>query len=230
MGTDYSGSVAGLTASRNRGGAYLRNRAVPVQPNSARQQVVKAAFGSLVQYWTSTLTPEEREAWRVYGASTPYTDSIGDTITRTGQSAFIRTNLIRVQLGLAIEPAAPTIMNTGEPPATLELSTFATDVLTLSGAMAATPSDTGTMAIFVGNPQNQSRNFYKGPYQLAATTDILTSTTTYTATPDTSDPAEWFADLIPAVGMFLPIRLAVLYTDGRYSQDFKLITEITAPA
>ena len=42
-----SGSVGGTVFSRNKGGAYMRNRSIPVNPQSAAQVVVRAAMAFL---------------------------------------------------------------------------------------------------------------------------------------------------------------------------------------
>ena len=44
--TDASGSLSGVTYSHNRGGAYTRNRSIPVNPNTVQQQAVRNAFSS----------------------------------------------------------------------------------------------------------------------------------------------------------------------------------------
>ncbi len=61
-----SGSVAGLTFSRNKGGNYLRGRAIPTNPNSPLQQAVRSIMSQLTANWLNVLTAIQRVAWETY--------------------------------------------------------------------------------------------------------------------------------------------------------------------
>lgn len=104
-----SGSVAGVTSSRNRFGQYRRTRAVPVNPNSAAQVAVRNSFADTSQAWDA-LTGSQRLAWTNYAALHPRTDSLGQSITLSGSQAFVGINSLLLLLGLAIvlvPPAEP---------------------------------------------------------------------------------------------------------------------------
>jgi hypothetical protein len=230
LGGAYSGSFGGLTASHNRGGQYLRRRSVPTNPNTVRQQIIRSIFGGLVQSWTSALTEPERQAWRDYAAGTPATDTLGQELILTGQQAYIRSNTARQLAGLAVVEAAPTIFNTGEAPSEITEWSVATGSATLniSGNLAAAASDDGDLLIFIGPPQNPGRTFFKGPYQFAATGAIAATDTTFQEVPTVA--TEWFSDHTPTdadVGTFWPLRLIIAYDDGRVSQSFAALTELT---
>lgn len=105
--TAASGSLGGITASHNRGGQYLRARVIPTNPNTARQQTIRARFGYLADYWTTTLTEAERLAWTAYGSSLRLANALGNAGSPTGQQAFQRTNLVRLEAGLAVLEVAP---------------------------------------------------------------------------------------------------------------------------
>jgi hypothetical protein len=62
FGTNFSGSLAGITASHNKGGAYLRNRALPVQPNTIAQLEAKASFGVNPAVY-ATFSSTEKAQW-----------------------------------------------------------------------------------------------------------------------------------------------------------------------
>ncbi len=57
------GAVGGNVYSANRSGPYIRNRAMPIDPGSARQQAVRFAMASLVTRWVEVLTPAQRASW-----------------------------------------------------------------------------------------------------------------------------------------------------------------------
>jgi len=57
-----SGSVGGVTASRNKFGGYLKTKPNPVNPNSERQQSVRNTFAALAEQWSNSLTQDDRDA------------------------------------------------------------------------------------------------------------------------------------------------------------------------
>lgn len=105
--TAASGSIGGMTASRNRGGSYLRGRVIPVNPNTERQGIARANMASAVHAWTNTLTDANRQAWISYAQATPTTDVLGNSLVLSGQQMFIKSALPRLVADLAIVEAGP---------------------------------------------------------------------------------------------------------------------------
>lgn len=168
--TAASGSVAGCTFSRNRSGSYIRGRSLPVNPNSAQQTVVRAAFGTLVARWTTTLTQIQRDTWSVWATNTPQTDSLGNPIIITGQNAYIKMNTQRIQVGLGIVDTAPFIFSGAAlTPPNLVSATFGTQLLSVSytNTDAWATAVGGALLVFEGRPQNASKLFFAGPYRFA---------------------------------------------------------------
>lgn len=168
-----SGSIGGITYSRNRGGMYTRARAVPTNPNSVRQVAARAGFSAAVRLWTEDLTGAQRDGWRTYADATPFTDSLGSPLVLTGQQAFVRS--ISALIGAGIEPSnlsAPTIFNTGPftptggsgasyTPAT---NIFEFDFSSWDGLTA----DVAFALIQVGLPANLSANGVPSRFRLGA--------------------------------------------------------------
>lgn len=212
-----SGSIAGVTMSRNRGGLYMRARAVPTNPNTTQQQAVRSALSSLVGAWTNALTPAQRAAWTVYADNTPVTDSLGASIFLTGQQMYIRGNTARLQLGVPRADDGPTVY---------DLGSFTTPVLGAASASANTISmaytatddwaneDDAIMGIYTSRPQNQSVNYFKGPYQQAFF--VSGDATTPPTSPVTIPTAFPFA-----VDQKVFVKVNVSRADGRYSGPFR---------
>ena len=162
-----SGSLAGLTASHNRGGLYLRARAIPTNPNSAGQVTVRNAMTTLVNRWTGVLTAVQRSAWTVYADNTPVTDSLGAQINLTGQQMYIRSNVSRIQAGDPIIDDAPIIFNLGDftPPGSV--ITAATDLwgINFSAGDAWVSEDGAFLYAYGSRPQNVTVNYFTGPYR-----------------------------------------------------------------
>ena len=132
-----SGSLGGFTAARNRGGTYLRARAVPTNPNSTRQQAVRAILGTLSSAWSRDLDDAARALWSAYAQNNPITDKLGQSITLSGMAWFCRLNSRLVDAGeLALE--APPI--TSGPDALLSITPTWTEPDALSLAFTGTPA------------------------------------------------------------------------------------------
>lgn len=101
-----SGSVGGVTSSRNAFGQYRRARAVPVNPNTDRQTVVRSWLGGLAASWAD-LTNDQRVGWNALAAAMGVTDSLGSVVYPTGFNRFIGTNLARLNMGMTQIPDAP---------------------------------------------------------------------------------------------------------------------------
>jgi hypothetical protein len=169
LGGVYSGSFGGITAARNRGGQYLRRRAVPTNPNTLRQAGNRSSFASCVVAWTEFLTEEQRVEWETWALNTPFIDSLGQTYHLTGQQAFIRAMMPRLVAGLTITASTPTVFNNGPPPTALLNFDATADPTEFDVAFAFETETTvaGSTLIFLGRPQNPTVNFFKGPYQYA---------------------------------------------------------------
>lgn len=89
--TEMRGKVGGTVISRNRGGAYIKNKVTPLNPNTSFQQVVKARLASLSQGWRG-LTEAQRVAWCAIVDLYARTDIFGDLRNPSGQQLYVRVN------------------------------------------------------------------------------------------------------------------------------------------
>ena len=105
-----SGSVGGTTFSRGAGGAIMRNRSRPINPRSSLQNTRRANMAYLTKYWSGTLTEQQRSDWRAYAAGTSWTNKLGQSISNSGISAFLRLNALRAIMDLTPNAAAPLAM------------------------------------------------------------------------------------------------------------------------
>lgn len=163
-----SGSIGGMTASRNAGGQYFRIRATPTDPNTPAQATVRAAVASLVNHWVNTLTGDQRSAWNTYAGNVPLNDVFGDPRFRTGINQYVRSNVSRIQNAVARVDDGPTEFNLGE----FSAPSFSIDVGTQELSVTFTDSDEWAnedgayMILYVARPKAPTINFYKGPYTL----------------------------------------------------------------
>lgn len=230
MGT-ASGSLGGMTASRNRGGQYLRQRTVPTNPNSTRQAAVRASMAAAVTAWTTVLTEAQRLAWATYAANTPRTDSLGQEIVLTGQQAYVGSTVARSVGGLSGVSAAPTVFNRGQPVVGFEGgdNNLPNYISSDSGsgwiiAFLGNAADSGGNVFwYIGDPVGPGVNFYRGPYQYAAKVN-------FDAT-DTEVELDVTASLLNQAvvledGERRPVKLVTIFNDGRHSNPFEAIATV----
>lgn len=209
-----SGSIGGITASRNRGGNYLRVKGVPINPNTPAQITVRVLLNALVDRWTTVLTDASRVGWQTYADNVPLANRLGELKTVTGQNMFVRSNLARIQGGEAVIDDAPSIFDTGAFTETTITAAETGNQLSLAFLNTDTwaNEDDSAMIVYGSRPVNASINFFKGPFRLLGKIDGDS------ATPPTS-PAVFTSPFAYTVGQRVFARVIVSRADGRMSLD-----------
>jgi len=156
-----SGSIAGVTSSRNRFGQYKRTRAIPVNPNTVNQSQARARFGDAAQAW-SGLTDAQRAGWTSLGLQITRTDSLGQVYTLTGLQAFALLFINNLDAGVATVDDAPAIVA----PTGLLTLTVTTAGATLSAAYTATPLGADTKLFIYASPQRSAGRSFEADLRL----------------------------------------------------------------
>ncbi len=213
LATQASGSIGGLTATRDRGRIVLRGRSIPTDPNTPEQQAVRETFGVLTAAWSQTLTPTQQATWAIYGQAVPAVDPLGTPVTLSGQQAFMRANLARNRAGGGYVTEAPSILSAASPISPIMLTSV--DASTVQIAWQDSEPNPGKMYVYVGRPQPPTTNFFRGPYQFAAAVGLALG-------PLSVD--------LPTFGyqggqrMF--VRTVVVLDDGRVSQESQAFLDL----
>jgi hypothetical protein len=175
-----SGSIAGVTSSRNRYGQYRRTRAIPVNPNTVAQALVRARLGGNAAAFRA-LTAAQQAGWSDLGLQITRTDSLGQTYNLTGAQAYASVNNNQLLAGNAILTDAPGLKT---PDAIDTLTLTATDTA-LSLAFTPTPAGTNDRVLVYASPQrsagrqfeNDFRNVFVGAAASASPCNILAAYT-----------------------------------------------------
>lgn len=220
--TAASGSVGGVTYSRNRGGMYTRARSVPTNPNSNQQQTVRSAMTALVANWQS-LPAAQREAWTTYASNTPRTDRLGQALTLTGQQQYVAVNTPRLSAGLGVVNVAPTEFNRGNP--VTSVGSFSVgNIPQLTDSLAGGASDDGQILVYVSRPISGAVNYFRGPYRFALSEAVSSGSTGVGISGFVTDPY----GSPYTVGEVRCWRLTVAYDDGRVSEAYEQILTVSA--
>ncbi len=174
-----SGSIGGTTFSRNKGGQYMRNRAVPTNPNTALQQAVRENFATRVAEYSTTLTQIQRDGWIDYAQDNPILNALGQSILLTGQQWYIRLNTVLDQAGLTSVADAPPLGANPIPDEDFEITDAEEGPQALEFTWDITlpwqNEDGAALLVYQHIPVPASVKPGKGPYRLA--TSVLGSST-----------------------------------------------------
>ena len=219
-----SGSLRSSTYSHNRFGAYIRNRAIPTNPQSARQSTVRTLMQILTNLWGSTLTSEERAQWTAYGANVGVINRLGETIYLTGLNHYVRSNIPRVVAGLARVDTGPSTYSLPETDELLTLSYTADDQkvsVAFDDTMDWADVDGAALLVYTGLPVNPTINFFNGPFRFADSLDGSVGS-------PPSSPTEIDSPFTFQEAQLVYGRGRITLADGRLSSFFRLGSGIVA--
>jgi hypothetical protein len=97
---DIRGKLNGTVFSKGRGGAYMRTKVTPSNPQTEAQAEVRARLGSFAQGWRS-LSEEVRSAWNGAVANFSSTDIFGDIRNPSGINLYTKLNSNLAEAGQA---------------------------------------------------------------------------------------------------------------------------------
>lgn len=161
-----SGSINGLTFAHNKGGAYARNRSLPSNPGTDRQDQVRTAMTALSKMWAEYLSPAQRDQWSAYGGSVTVLNRIGDPIQLSGINAYIRVNLFRMAtLGLAAVSDPPDPVGNPDAIPSYQSSNITNEEgdVTINVETTALLSSYGII-FYYSPPISPGIRYYRGPY------------------------------------------------------------------
>jgi hypothetical protein len=210
--------MGGITASRNKGGGYLRARVKPTNPNSVSQQEVRQAFALAIDGWNG-LSSANKNAWNAYADQTPVTNSLGETIKHAGRAWYVAQAAFLLRVGespISAAPASPGLGALGEPTG-LAVSVATGITFDFASATAGPPS----ILIAMGPPLSAGVVDYHGPYTFAGITDAQSD-----ATDLAIDNGRWG---LPVLGERRPFRFTACdKTNGRMYNTFTTIVVVGA--
>lgn len=165
---EIRGSLGGKVYSRNRFGQYVRNRAVPVNPQSARQTEIRSIFANLSLRWRQELNQTQRDQWDVYGDNVLVKNKLGLDIKLTGYNHYLRSNSIMQLNGLSIVDDGPAIFDKpGEDALFGVTGSESSQLISVSydETLAWRLDNSASLSVFMGEPQNSARLYFGGPWR-----------------------------------------------------------------
>jgi hypothetical protein len=105
-------SAGNVTYSRNRGGAYQRERVIPSNTITTARTNVRNALSAVSKAWAATLNEEERATWRAFAENHSGPSKLGQRSHLSGFDWFCRLNQYQQLSGrpfIVAPPAIPTV-------------------------------------------------------------------------------------------------------------------------
>lgn len=156
-----SGSYQGVTSSRNRFGQYVRTRAIPVNPASAQQGVVRARLALNAAAWR-TLTDAQRAGWEDLALQMNRSDALGQSYTLNGFGAYCSVNNNNLAAGNAAVSDAPALVT----PSNIVTATVTLTAAAFTVAYTATPLAAGARLFVYASPQRNAGRQFEADYRL----------------------------------------------------------------
>ena len=211
------GSIAGMTASRNKSGAIIRARTKPVNPRSDRQSEARVRIQMLAEYWHSAaMSNAERGSWEAYAAAVAWNNGLGETIRLSGFNHFVRSNASLLAAGGAIVEPGPEEQALPEADETLAVAgDNGTQFLTVAFDIAKlwALETGGYLLVEMSMPQLHTRNSAGSHWRVAAAIAGIDTT-------GVTSPQNIVAPFTLTTNQKIWCRASIIRKDGRTSNKF----------
>ena len=134
----------GSVFSRNRGGAYLRNKVTPTNPKTIAQVQARNLLTQFSQAWR-TLTQAQRDSWSSVVSQWARTDIFGDIVNPSGNTLYNRLNINIAIAGGAPINSAPAPMGVAPISDLSVVADAGAETILLDFATTPVPADTALL-------------------------------------------------------------------------------------
>lgn len=182
MMTDARGKLGGQVFSKNRGGAYLRTKVTPVNPNSSAQAIVRNRLTAFSQGFRS-LTQNEITAWNSAVQDFQTTDIFGDLKKPTGLNLYVKLNANIDQVSGSAITTPPNISDSANAPFVITAGSATVvggGAVSVVFAPSPVPAD-NAIVVYATRPLSAGKNFVKNEFREIGVVDEA-GTTPFTAT------------------------------------------------
>lgn len=101
---ELRGSIAGNVFSRSRAGAIVRNRAVPVNPNTIPQQLARSYMQQATDGFFA-LTAFEIDSWNTFASTQTRINRLGETYVPSGKQLYMECSINQQTIGGSFDQA-----------------------------------------------------------------------------------------------------------------------------
>jgi hypothetical protein len=160
--TDGRGKIGGQVASKNRSGAYMRNKVTPSNPQTSAQMAVRSTLASFSSGWRG-LSQAARDAWNGAVSAFSRTNIFGDIVQPTGKNLYTRLNANLTNIGAATIGLPPVPVEVVEPTVSFDTNTATPTDLQLQVDNLSNDQD---YLILATPPTSAGKSFVKSEYRI----------------------------------------------------------------
>jgi len=172
---DGSGTIGGVTFSRNGSGAYVRTYVKPINPSTVAQQIIRNRMAGLVVAWRGLSDPV-RLGFNSISKNFPQTNKMGEVFFLTGQQLFTKFSSNKLAFGESA--LAGPVKNSTEPVITITAVAIASASAVITIDVAAVPATAETIIRATNGLSAGRSNAFRSQYKqigealVAATNDF----------------------------------------------------------
>lgn len=177
-----SGSIGATTFSSNKGGDYMKNKVIPLNPTTARQTLIRGLTAGFAQSWRG-LTQAQRDAWNVATINFPVTNRVGNTVILSGEQLYIKLNVVLSNTGspnILTPPTPASVINWQSLSLAAALATMTFTALNLATPATLTVPAGQSLVIYATAPLSAGVSNFKS--RLRQIVVFLTGSSTSAAT------------------------------------------------
>lgn len=138
--SEIRNKIGGIVFARNRGGAYMRTKVTPLNPQTTAQAGARSLLTSLAQAFRS-LSQEQITAWNNAVTQWQTTDIFGMLVSPTGLALYVRLNANIINAGGTVIDTPPSPVGAASL-GSLSLTAAVTgDVFDVAFSPATVPAD-----------------------------------------------------------------------------------------
>ena len=138
--SEIRNKIGGIVFARNRGGAYMRTKVTPLNPQTTAQAGARSLLTSLAQAFRS-LSQEQITAWNNAVTQWQTTDIFGMLVSPTGLALYVRLNANIINAGGTVIDTPPSPVGAASL-GSLSLTAAVTgDVFDVAYSPATVPAD-----------------------------------------------------------------------------------------
>jgi hypothetical protein len=147
---DMRNKIGGAVYARNRYGAYSRNKTIPSNPRTAKQDDARNKFKTLSTSWQN-LTEEQRQSWIRGAKNFPFIDVFGQSRILAPHSLYIGLNTNLATIGSAPITTIPTPIALPQISSLIITSSAAAGTVVTTGSVSPVPNGFGLSAWITPN-------------------------------------------------------------------------------
>ncbi len=222
--SNIAGSIGGNTYSRNRFGAYIRIKRIPVNPRTSKQTIARGQFGAASSAWRA-LPLSSRLTWTNAAVNISVINPGGYPTGITGSNLFTSYSATAALTGVTVPADAPAADAAGVITEATMITDASENVVEVD-ASSFTGAATALVLIYATRPLSAGITFIKpSDYRFMAATTVTTMASGIALS---ASYIAQFGNITGLTGKQIAFKYVVLSLNGYRGVPFEQTVKIVA--